>query len=83
MTSRHDSINGDGVAVIVGAQARSPGSLLWPAPTSPPDVQCDSDKYGGIRPMAEHHSGAARRWLAEGLGLAVFVTFSLGAVALA
>lgn len=31
--------------------------------------------------MSEFRLGTARRWLAEALGLAVFVTFSLGAVA--
>lgn len=33
--------------------------------------------------MSEHHLLTARRWLAEALGLAAFVTFSLGAAVLA
>ncbi|GAA4003635.1 hypothetical protein GCM10022631_13230 [Deinococcus rubellus] len=33
--------------------------------------------------MSEHHLTTTWRWLAEALGLAVFVTFSLGAAALA
>ncbi|MDV6376524.1 MIP/aquaporin family protein [Deinococcus arenicola] len=33
--------------------------------------------------MSEHHLDVAQRWLAEALGLAVFVIFSLGAAALA